>query len=93
MFTGTWSLGAAWDITNENGSKVKWIDFLKLRYSIGNPGNQNFDAYMSSGIYEYNPEYTNVFGESAILLKAAKQESGMAEDPRPELRSGFHCLG
>ena len=73
MFTGTWSLGAAWDITNEKWFKVKWIDFLKLRYSIGNPGNQNFDAYMSSGIYEYNPEYTNVFGESAILLKAANR--------------------
>lgn len=71
MFTGTWSLGLAWDITNERWFKVEWIDFLKIRYSVGNPGNQNFDAYMSSGIYEYNPDYTNIFGESAILNKAA----------------------
>lgn len=71
MFTGTWSLGAAWDITNEKWFRAEWISYLKLRYSVGNPGNQNFDAYMSSGIYEYNPEYTNIFGESAILQKAA----------------------
>ncbi|MDE7128289.1 MAG: TonB-dependent receptor, partial [Bacteroidales bacterium] len=73
MFTGTWSLGAAWDITNEKWFKAEWISFLKVRYSIGNPGNQNFDAYMSSGIYEYNPDYTNIFGESAILSKAANR--------------------
>lgn len=73
MFTGTWSIGVAWDITNENWFKVDWISYLKLRYSIGNPGNQNFDAYMSSGIYEYNSEYTNIFGESAILQKAANR--------------------
>ena len=73
MFTGTWSMGVAWDITNEKWFKADWITFLKLRYSIGNPGNQNFDAYMSSGIYEYNPDYTNVFGESAILLKPANR--------------------
>ena len=73
MFTGTWSMGVAWDITNEKWFKVDWITFLKIRYSIGNPGNQNFDAYMSSGIYEYNPDYTNIFGESAILLKSANR--------------------
>ncbi len=73
MFTGTWSVGAAWDISNEAWFKVRWIDFLKLRYSAGNPGNQNFDAYMSSGIYEYNPDYTNIFGESAIIQKAANR--------------------
>jgi hypothetical protein len=73
MFTGTWSMGVAWDITNEKWFKADWITFLKLRYSVGNPGNQNFDAYMSSGIYEYNPDYTNIFGESAILLKSANR--------------------
>lgn len=73
MFTGTWSMGVAWDITNEKWFKADWITFLKIRYSVGNPGNQNFDAYMSSGIYEYNPDYTNIFGESAILLKSANR--------------------
>ena len=73
MFTGTWSFGVAWDITNEKWFKAEWVNFLKIRYSAGNPGNQNFDAYMSSGIYEYNPEYTNIFGESAILNKAANR--------------------
>ncbi len=74
MFTGTWSVGVAWDISNEKWFDVDWIEYFKLRYSIGNPGNQNFDAYMSSGIYEYNPDYTNVFGESAILQKAANKD-------------------
>lgn len=74
MFTGTWSAGIAWDISNEAWFKVKWIDYLKLRYSAGNPGNQNFDAYMSSGIYEYNPDYTNIFGESAIIQKVANRD-------------------
>ena len=73
MFTGTWSTGIAWDISNEEWFKNKWVDYFKLRYSIGNPGNQNFDAYMSSGIYEYNSDYTNIFGESAILLKPANK--------------------
>lgn len=71
MFTGTWSAGVAWDITNEKWCKLPWLNLLKIRYSAGNPGNQNFDAYMSSGIYEYNPDYTNPFGESALLNKAA----------------------
>lgn len=73
MFTGTWSVGIAWDISNEKWFRADWISYFKLRYSIGNPGNQNFDAYMSSGIYEYNPDYTNVFGESALLQKAANK--------------------
>ena len=73
MFTGTWSVGVAWDITNEKWFNADWINFLKIRYSVGNPGNQNFDAYMSSGIYEYNPDYTNLFGESAVLVKSANR--------------------
>lgn len=73
MFTGTWSVGVAWDISKEKWFQADWINYFKLRYSIGNPGNQNFDAYMSSGIYQYNPDYTNVFGESAILEKAANR--------------------
>ena len=74
MFTGTWSTGIAWDISNEEWFKNKYVDYFKIRYSIGNPGNQNFDAYMSSGIYEYNSDYTNIFGESAILLKPANKD-------------------
>ncbi len=73
MFSPTWSVGLAWNINNEKWFTADWVDFLKIRFSIGNPGNQNFDAYMSSGIYVYNPDYTNIFGESAIVQKFANR--------------------
>lgn len=72
-FTGTWSVGLAYDISNEDWFDVEWINHMKFRYSAGNPGNQNFDAYMSSGIYKYNSAYTNIFGESAIIDKIANK--------------------
>ena len=40
---------------------------LKLRASIGNPGNQNFDDYISTRIYTYNTDNMNIFGSSAIV--------------------------
>ncbi|MDE6450703.1 MAG: TonB-dependent receptor plug domain-containing protein, partial [Odoribacter sp.] len=53
-FSTTWAVGAGWNMHNENflaDSKV--INYLKLRYSLGNPGNQNYDAKLSSSIYMY----------------------------------------
>ncbi|HAC93332.1 MAG TPA: hypothetical protein DCE82_01115, partial [Odoribacter splanchnicus] len=44
-----------------------WLDMLKLRASIGNPGNQNFDAYIAMKIYTYNNHHTNPWGVSAII--------------------------
>ncbi|SKB70386.1 TonB-linked outer membrane protein, SusC/RagA family [Sphingobacterium nematocida] len=70
-FTNTWSLGLAWNIHNEKlfeGIHDK-ISMLKLRGSIGNPGNQNFDAYMVLNMYTYNVSYTNPFGLSALISK------------------------
>ena len=58
-----------WNIHNEAWCKAKWLDLLKLRFWIGNPGNQNFDAYTASGTYIYNSAYQNLFGTSAILEK------------------------
>ncbi len=73
LSTSTWAAGIAWNINNERWFQVDWIDLLKLRFSIGNPGNQNFDAYLSSGTYIYNPEYQNHFGTSAIIEKFANK--------------------
>lgn len=69
LFTTTWAVGVGWNIHNEAWCKAKWLDLLKLRFSIGNPGNQNFDAYTASGTYIYNSAYQNLFGTSAILEK------------------------
>lgn len=69
LFTTTWAVGLGWNIHNEAWCKLKWLDLLKLRFSIGNPGNQNFDAYTASGTYIYNSTYQTLFGTSAILEK------------------------
>lgn len=62
-FTTTWSVGVGWNIHNEALLRNSdFIDFLKLRYSVGNPGNQNFSAYMSSNVYAYTTAFTNPFG-------------------------------
>ncbi len=68
QFTNTWSVGLGWNIHKEAFLKDKpGISLLKLRASIGNPGNQNFDDYISTRIYSYNTDNMNVFGSSAII--------------------------
>ena len=67
-FTTTWAVGVGWNVHQENflaNSKV--INYLKLRYSLGNPGNQNYDAKLSSSIYMYNTAYSNPFGLAASV--------------------------
>lgn len=62
-FTTTWAVGIAWNLHNEGFLRnSSAFDFLKLRFSIGNPGNQNFSAYMSSNMYGFSTGYTNPFG-------------------------------
>ena len=68
QFTNTWSVGLGWNIHKEAFfSDIEGISLLKLRASIGNPGNQNFDDYISTRIYTYNTDNMNIFGSSAIV--------------------------
>lgn len=68
QFSNIWSFGLAWNVHNEAAVKEwKWIDQLRIRGSIGNPGNQNFDDYISMRIYRYNNENRNPFGASTII--------------------------
>ncbi|WP_081643190.1 SusC/RagA family TonB-linked outer membrane protein [Sphingobacterium paucimobilis] len=68
QFSNIWSVGLAWNAHNETWVKSsKWIDQLRIRGSIGNPGNQNFDDYISMRIYRYNNENRNPFGASTII--------------------------
>jgi len=65
-----WSTGLAWNMHNESFLKdasLDWLNLLKIRGSIGNPGNQNFDDYISMRVYRYNNENRNPFGSSVIL--------------------------
>lgn len=77
QFTTIWSLGLGWNIHNEpffKHSEVHGISHLRLRGSIGNPGNQNFDDYISARIYRYNNENRNPFGASVIMSKIGNRE-------------------
>lgn len=42
-----WSVGAGWLISNEKWFKAKWVDFLKLRASIGQTGNDAVSSYFT----------------------------------------------
>lgn len=56
-----WSVGAAWNINNEEFMKgVEWVDFLKLRVSYGITGNiyQGATSYMTATSTGMN-QYTN----------------------------------
>lgn len=67
-FTNTWSAGLAWNLHNEKIlAGAHWIDMLKVRGSMGNPGNQNFSAYQAMKTYTYNAWLQNMFGMSAII--------------------------
>lgn len=69
QFSVIWSLGLGWNLHNEAFIKdnLKGVNQLRLRGSIGNPGNQNFDDYISMRIYRYNNENRNPFGASIII--------------------------
>lgn len=70
QFSVIWSFGLGWNIHNEaflKDGNFGWIDQLKLRGSIGNPGNQNFSDNISTRIYRYNNENRNPFGASTIV--------------------------
>lgn len=70
QFTTIWSTGVAWNIHKEaffENVAYEWINSLRLRASIGNPGNQNFSDYVSMRVYRYNNDNPNPFGPSVIV--------------------------
>lgn len=65
-FTNSWSVGLAWNIHNEVFAG-DWAELFKLRFSVGNPGNQNFSAYKAYTTYVYNTGLQNLFGMGANI--------------------------
>lgn len=52
-----WSAGAGWNIHNEHfWSKESILDLLKLRFSYGVTGNQEFSAYQAKTMYTYQTD-------------------------------------
>ncbi len=68
-FTNTWSVGLGWNIMNEKFFRdaFPYVSMLKLRASIGNPGNQGFDSARSLITYKFLYNSFNYFGNSTIL--------------------------
>ncbi|WP_302575252.1 SusC/RagA family TonB-linked outer membrane protein [uncultured Duncaniella sp.] len=67
-FTPTWSVGIGWNVHSEKWFNTSGIvNYLKLRASYGNPGNQNYDAKLAASIYEYMNGYSNPFGVANII--------------------------
>ncbi len=67
LFTNTWSLGAAWNLHEEAFFGKDLFNLLKVRASIGNPGNENGIAYQSFTTFNYNTANQNYFGIGANI--------------------------
>lgn len=68
-YIGTWSVGLGWNLHKERfiADHLTWIDFLKLRASIGNPGNQNFSSSKTLTTFNFQLASINYFGMGAVL--------------------------
>lgn len=68
-FINTWSVGLGWNIMNEKFFRNLFpnVNMLKIRGSIGNPGNQGFSSAMSLITYGFMYNSFNYFGNSTIL--------------------------
>ena len=68
-YIGTWSVGLGWNLHKERfiADHLTWIDFLKLRASIGNPGNQNFISSNTLTTFNFQLASMNYFGMGAVL--------------------------
>ena len=67
-FSTTWAIGLAWNVHSEKfmKGKLSFINRLKIRGSIGNPGNQNFGSFTSITVYSFNNWLLNNFGTGAV---------------------------
>ena len=67
-YTETWAVGLAWNLHNEAFLReISWINLLKIRASVGNPGNQNFSSYQSETSYAFNTWMQSSFGTSVLV--------------------------
>ena len=67
-FNTTWSVGLGWNIHRENFvvEKLPFINYFKIRASIGNPGNQSFDSGSTLITYALQSGMLNYFGLGAL---------------------------
>ncbi len=67
-YSTTWSVGLGWNLHREKFvmEKLPFISYFKLRASIGNPGNQNFDSGRTLLTYALKSGMLNYFGIGAL---------------------------
>ena len=63
-----WSAGAGWNVHNEKFFKHTKISMLKLSYSYGVTGNQEFSAYQAKTMFQFNTDRLYNSGISAALM-------------------------
>lgn len=70
-YIGTWAVGLAWNLHREKfiSDNFDGISMLKLRASIGNPGNQNFSSSATITTFRYNFNSFNYFGMTTSLAQ------------------------
>ncbi len=70
-YIGTWAVGLAWNLHHEKfiSDNFDGISMLKLRASIGNPGNQNFSSSATITTFRYNFNSFNYFGMTTSLAQ------------------------
>lgn len=75
-FINTWAIGLGWNIMNESFFKNLFpnVSMLKIRGSIGNPGNQDFSSAMSIITYRFMYDTFNYFGTSTILERLGNRD-------------------
>ncbi len=76
MYINTWSVGLGWNIMNEKFFKeaFPYVTMLKLRGSVGNPGNQGFNSAMTLLTYRFLFSGFNYFGNSTVLDKFGNRD-------------------
>lgn len=70
-YIGTWAVGLAWNLHNEKFIRDNFdgVNMLKIRASIGNPGNQNFSSSPTITTFRYNFNSFNYFGMTTSLAQ------------------------
>lgn len=72
-----WSLGLGWNIVNEAFMKpVSFVDYLKLRASVGYTGSQGFNPYQSISTYRYITDRSYNGDMGAVLMGLANSDLG-----------------
>ena len=67
-FSTTWGFGVSWNIHNENWfNKSGVVNYLKIRYSLGNPGTNNINVKLANNVYNYYTDYVNMFGLATLI--------------------------